>query len=83
MEKQKIAILGSTGSIGTQALDIVRQHSNKFEIVLLSANSNVHKLIKQVQEFKPTHAVICDETCYEKLKTNTLPETKIYLAMIS
>ena len=78
MEKQKIAILGSTGSIGTQALDIVRQHSNKFEIVLLSANSNVHKLIKQVQEFKPTHAVICDETCYEKLKTNTLPETKIY-----
>ena len=78
MEKQKIAILGSTGSIGTQALDIVRQHSTKFEIVLLSANSNVHKLIKQVQEFKPTHAVICDETCYEKLKTNTLPETKIY-----
>lgn len=78
MEKQKIAILGSTGSIGSQALDIVRQHPNKFEIVLLSANSNVDKLIKQVQEFKPTHAVICEEAKYKKLKINALPETKIY-----
>ena len=83
MEKQKIAILGSTGSIGTQALDIVRQHSTKFEIVLLSANSNVDKLIKQVQEFKPTHAVICDETCYEKLKRILRQKQKFILAMIS
>lgn len=61
MIKQKLAILGSTGSIGTQALDIVRQHPDTFDIVALSANSNWKLLSKQVEEFKPDFALISDE----------------------
>jgi 1-deoxy-D-xylulose-5-phosphate reductoisomerase len=61
LKKQKLAILGSTGSIGTQALDIVRQHPENFEIVALTANSNWRLLSEQVAEFKPTYALISDE----------------------
>lgn len=58
MKKQKLAILGSTGSIGTQALEIVRQHIDKFEIVVLTANSNWKLLAEQVKEFHPEYALI-------------------------
>lgn len=68
LERQRIAILGSTGSIGTQTLEIIRQHSDKFEVVLLSANQNVELLIKQTYEFSPKYAVICNDTKYNELK---------------
>ena len=66
--KRNIAILGSTGSIGTQALDIVRQHPDSFEIYALTANENVELLIKQVQEFQPEVVVIAKESKYNYLK---------------
>jgi 1-deoxy-D-xylulose-5-phosphate reductoisomerase len=60
-EKKRIAILGSTGSIGTQALDVIRMHSDKFEAEVLTAQSNAELLIKQAKEFKPNCVVIGDE----------------------
>jgi len=66
--KRNIAILGSTGSIGTQALDIVCQHPDSFEIYALTANENVELLIKQAQEFQPEVVVIANESKYNYLK---------------
>ncbi|NDV79263.1 1-deoxy-D-xylulose-5-phosphate reductoisomerase [Dysgonomonas sp. 511] len=66
--KRNIAILGSTGSIGTQALDIVRQHPEAFEIYALTANENVDLLIRQAVEFQPEVVVIANEDKYGKLK---------------
>lgn len=63
--KRKIAILGSTGSIGTQTLDIVRQHRDLFEVVLISARRSTDLLIKQAVEFDVPHVVICDESRYK------------------
>ncbi|MEQ8525497.1 1-deoxy-D-xylulose-5-phosphate reductoisomerase [Gracilimonas sp.] len=68
MNKQKLAILGSTGSIGTQALEIVRQHPDKFEIVALTANSNWELLAEQVKEFRPKYTLISDEDHYQDFK---------------
>jgi len=65
MQKKKIAILGSTGSIGTQALDIARANPDKIEIEVLTANSNADLLIAQALEFKPNHVVIADERKYQ------------------
>ena len=62
--KRKIAILGSTGSIGTQTLDVIRQHRDLFEVVLLSARRSVDLLIQQAIEFDAAHVVICDESRY-------------------
>lgn len=70
MGKRKIAILGSTGSIGTQALDVIRQHRDLFEVELISANRNVDLLTKQALEFDAGSAVICDESCYPALNEN-------------
>jgi 1-deoxy-D-xylulose-5-phosphate reductoisomerase len=66
--KKKIAILGSTGSIGTQALEIAKEQSDKIEIEVLTANSNADLLIKQAIEFKPNHVVIADESKYLYVK---------------
>ncbi|MBR6014421.1 MAG: 1-deoxy-D-xylulose-5-phosphate reductoisomerase [Selenomonadaceae bacterium] len=63
---KKIAILGSTGSIGTQALDVVRNLPNEFSVEVLAANSNVELFSKQVEEFKPKLAVLADENAYKK-----------------
>ncbi len=63
--KRKIAILGSTGSIGTQTLDVVRRHPDLFEVALLSARSSTDLLIRQALEFDPAHVVICDESRYQ------------------
>ncbi len=60
-----IAILGSTGSIGTQALDVVRQHPDQFEATVLTAGSNADLLIKQAIEFVPNAVVIANEAYYE------------------
>ena len=62
--KRRIAILGSTGSIGTQALDVIRQHPDLFEVELLSANSSTDLLISQAVEFNANNVVICDESRY-------------------
>lgn len=66
--KRSIAILGSTGSIGTQALDIVREHPDQFEIYALTANENIDLLIKQAREFLPEVVAIANESKYDKLK---------------
>ena len=66
MEKKKkqIAILGSTGSIGTQALDVIAQHPNKFEVYALTANNNINLLIEQAIKFKPEVVVIANDKNY-------------------
>ncbi len=70
MEKRKkqIAILGSTGSIGTQALDVVAQHTDKFEVYALTANNNIDLLIKQAIHFLPEIVVIGNDSKYQVLK---------------
>jgi 1-deoxy-D-xylulose-5-phosphate reductoisomerase len=67
-EKKNIAILGSTGSIGTQALDVVRANMNCFTVEVLSASSNADLLIKQAIEFNPNTVVIADENKYLYVK---------------
>lgn len=69
LRKKKIAILGSTGSIGTQALEVVRAFPDQFEVTVLTASNNVDLLIEQAGEFKPRYAVITNETLYERLQT--------------
>ncbi len=66
--QKKIAILGSTGSIGTQALDIIRDYPDLFQAEVLVANSNIDLLIKQAREFEPNFIVIGDESKYLQLK---------------
>lgn len=66
--KQQICILGSTGSIGTQALDVIRQHSDLYEVYCLTANNRVELLAAQAREFKPAAVVIANETHYGRLK---------------
>ena len=77
--KMKIAILGSTGSIGKSTLDIIRKDKKNFDIVLLSANNNYKKLIEQAKEFKAKNVLINNELFYEKVK-NSLKKnrTKVY-----
>ena len=77
MTKQRLAILGSTGSIGTQALEIVRQHPDIFEVVALSANTNVDLLIEQINEFKPQYGLICKDTLFKNLKDGVTTNTKL------
>ncbi len=66
--KKRIALFGSTGSIGTQALDVVREHPEMFEVTLLTAQTNDELLAAQALEFKPALVIIGDESRYEKLK---------------
>ncbi|HEY0653104.1 MAG TPA: 1-deoxy-D-xylulose-5-phosphate reductoisomerase [Chryseosolibacter sp.] len=66
--KKRIAILGSTGSIGTQALEVIASHPNAFEVEVLTAQNNVDLLIQQALRFKPNAVVISNESYYEKLK---------------
>jgi 1-deoxy-D-xylulose-5-phosphate reductoisomerase len=66
--KKQIAILGSTGSIGTQALDVIREHRDLFDVYALTANNNVELLIRQAREFQPEMAVIANESKYAQLK---------------
>jgi 1-deoxy-D-xylulose-5-phosphate reductoisomerase len=62
--KRRIAILGSTGSIGTQALDVIRKHPDQFEVEVITAQSSSVALIRQAIEFRPNAVVIGDETLY-------------------
>ena len=65
---KQIAILGSTGSIGTQTLDVVRQHRNEFAVYALTAHRSVEMLIEQALEFNPAVVCIVDESCYPRLR---------------
>ncbi len=78
--KQQICILGSTGSIGTQALDVIRQHSDLYEVYCLTAHNRVEQLAAQAHEFKPASVVIANETHYERLKELLAdePDIKVY-----
>ncbi len=67
MDKRKVAILGSTGSIGTQTLDVIRRHRDLFEVQLISANRNIDLLASQAREFDAANVVICDESLYHEL----------------
>ena len=82
--KKKIAILGSTGSIGKFTLDIIRKDKNFFDIVLLSANNNYKKLIQQAKEFNAKSVLINNQLFYKKVK-NLLKNnrTKVYSGNIS
>ncbi|MCC8095395.1 MAG: 1-deoxy-D-xylulose-5-phosphate reductoisomerase, partial [Tannerellaceae bacterium] len=66
--KRRLAILGSTGSIGTQALEVVHAHPDLFEIYTLTANNQVDVLIEQAQKFMPEVVVIANEQKYPELK---------------
>lgn len=77
--KKQICILGSTGSIGTQALDVIRQHPDLYEAYALTANDSVEKLAEQAREFNPAAVVIADETRYEELKAKLADtDVKVY-----
>ena len=67
-EKKKIAILGSTGSIGTQALQVIEEHSDLYEAYVLTANNRVELLIEQARRFMPEAVVIANEDKYEVLR---------------
>lgn len=65
---KRIAILGSTGSIGTQALDVIEEHSDLFEAYVLTANNNVELLVKQARRFQPEVVVIANEAHYDTVQ---------------
>ena len=67
MTKRRIAILGSTGSIGSQALDVIRQHRDLFEVELLTANNSSELLVRQAIEFDANCVVICNESKYKEV----------------
>ena len=79
-QKRQIAILGSTGSIGTQALEVIKEHSDLYEVYCLTANNKVELLAEQAHQFKPAAVVIANEARYEELKRlmSDLPEVKVY-----
>ena len=66
--KKQIAILGSTGSIGTQALQVIEEHKDLYEVYCLSANNSVWKLAEQARKYQPAAVVIANEDHYEELK---------------
>ena len=80
MKKQQICILGSTGSIGTQALDVIEQHSDLYEVYCLTANNRVQELAEQARMFHPAAVVIANEARYEELKDmlSDEPDIKVY-----
>ncbi len=79
MTRQRVAILGSTGSIGEQTLDIVRENPDSFEVRILTAHRNWQRLAAQAREFDADTVVIADSTCCEPLRTALADtDTKVY-----
>ena len=78
--KKQICILGSTGSIGTQALDVIKQHSDRYETYCLTANNRYEMLAEQARQFRPAAVVIANEKYYEPLCAllADCPEIKVY-----
>lgn len=66
---KQLAILGSTGSIGTQTLDVVREHPDRFSVYAITAHRSIDKLVEQALEFHPEVICIADETLYDELKS--------------
>ena len=84
MEKRRIAILGSTGSIGRQALDVISQHRDLFEVELLTANNSSDLLIRQAIEFDANAVVICNEDKYQEVSEALKPHyIKVFAGMQS
>ena len=84
MGKRRIAILGSTGSIGRQALDVIRQHRDLFEVELLTANNSADLLIQQAIEFDANNVVICNESKYKEVSDALQPHyIKVFAGMKS
>ena len=77
--KKKIAILGSTGSVGKQTINIIRKNKKNFKVLLLTANKNHKLLSKQIKEFKVKNVIISDKNSYLILKKNL---KKLTLLMI-
>lgn len=80
MKKQQICILGSTGSIGTQALEVIEEHSERFEAYCLTANNKVELLAEQARKFRPAAVVIANEARYDELcgLLSDCPDIKVY-----
>lgn len=83
-QKRKIAILGSTGSIGTQALDVISHHPDLFQVEMLSAGSNAELLIAQARMFNPNAVVICNKDKYKEVKDALEPlDIKVFAGVES
>ena len=80
--KKKIAILGSTGSIGTSTLKVIKKDKKNFDVVLLSANNNYKKLIKQAKQFNAQNVLIKNKRFYIKVK-KSLKNVKVYSGDVS
>ncbi len=80
--KKKIAILGSTGSIGKYTLEVIKKDKKNFDIVLLTANNNYRKLIQQAKQFQAKNVLIKNKNFYSKVK-NSLKKTKVYTGDVS
>lgn len=78
--KKQIAILGSTGSIGTQALDVINEHSDLYDVYCLTANNRVKELAEQARRFHPAAVVVANEVHYDELKEllSDEPDIKVY-----
>ena len=85
MKKKQIAILGSTGSIGTQALEVIAEHADLYEVYCLTANNKVELLAEQAHQFKPAAIVIANEQRYDELKSlmSDLPDVKVYAGRLA
>ena len=79
-QKRQIAILGSTGSIGTQALEVISEHDDLYEVYCLTANNRVELLAEQAHKYHPAAVVIANEQRYDELKAlmSDLPDVKVY-----
>ena len=80
--KKKIAILGSTGSIGKSTLEVIKRDKKKFDVILLTADSSYKKIIKQAKEFKAKNVLIKNEKFYLKVK-NSLKKTRVFTGDVS
>ena len=76
--KKKIAILGSTGSIGKSTLDVIRKDKKNFDIVLLTASNNYKKIIQQAKEFKAKNVLIRNKKFYLKVKKSLKKNESLY-----
>ena len=75
---KNIALLGSTGSIGRQTLEIVSAHREEFSVRLLTCNRNIDLLAKQIMEFKPEYAVVCDRAAFENILKENIKVKLLY-----
>lgn len=79
-----IVVLGSTGSIGVQALEVIRLNSDQFRAYALSCHNNIERFMEQIEAFRPLHVAIADETLYTQLKSKVMlidPDIKVYAGL--